>query len=113
MSHSFCNRIFIAFDFFMVALESLCFNISIFHTIFSFFLQACPYYASRKALKKAQVVCMSYNTLLNRDLRETMGLQLEGRVVVFDEAHNLVDALNQVRGVKSILDRFIIGLQSI
>lgn len=34
---------------------------------------------------------MPYNMLLAEDLRTAMGVRLEGNVVVFDEAHNLVD----------------------
>lgn len=53
----------------------------------------CPYYASRRASTMAQVVLLPYTSLLNPDTREALGLNLEGSVVVFDEAHNLVDAI--------------------
>lgn len=57
-------------------------------------LEACPYYATRRAVRAAQVVCLPYNMLLHADLRSSMGLRLSNAVVVFDEAHNLVDAVN-------------------
>ncbi|KAH9251321.1 hypothetical protein BASA81_010732 [Batrachochytrium salamandrivorans] len=53
----------------------------------------CPYYASRQASTMAQVVLLPYTSLLNPDTREALGLNLEASVIVFDEAHNLVDAI--------------------
>jgi chromosome transmission fidelity protein 1 len=38
---------------------------------------------------------MPYNMLLADDLRAAMGVRLEGNVVVFDEAHNLVEVSSQ------------------
>ena len=59
-------------------------------------LHACPYYTSRYASKSAQVVCMPYNVLLHKDLRTSMGIKLKGRVIIFDEAHNLIEAINHI-----------------
>lgn len=54
----------------------------------------CPYYTSRKAVRDAQVICAPYNILLHKDLRTSMGIRLTGNVVIFDEAHNLIDSIN-------------------
>ena len=59
-------------------------------------LETCPYYATRRAVQAAQVVCLPYNMLLHADLRASLGLRLDHAVVVFDEAHNLVDAVNHM-----------------
>jgi chromosome transmission fidelity protein 1 len=59
-------------------------------------LHACPYYATRKSIRHAQIVCMPYTILLHEDQRKSMGIKLAGRVVIFDEAHNLIDTINQI-----------------
>ncbi|KAB0799148.1 hypothetical protein PPYR_07028 [Photinus pyralis] len=59
-------------------------------------LNACPYYASRKAAEDAHVVLVPYNTLLHKNTRESIGLKLKNNVVIVDEAHNLLDALAQM-----------------
>ena len=59
-------------------------------------LNACPYYASRKAAEDAQVVLVPYNTLLHKNTRESSGLKLKNNIVIIDEAHNLLEALAQM-----------------
>lgn len=53
----------------------------------------CPYYASREAIAYAQVVCMPYNLLLQAEARQSLGINLQNRIVIFDEAHNLPEAI--------------------
>eukprot|EP00887_Chlorella_sp_A99_P000340 scaffold13.g340.t1 len=52
----------------------------------------CPYYASRRAVPEADIILAPYSALL--ETRESLGLKLEGAVVIVDEAHNLADAVN-------------------
>ncbi|KAF5281968.1 hypothetical protein FQA39_LY00492 [Lamprigera yunnana] len=59
-------------------------------------LNACPYYASRKAVGDAQIVLVPYNTLLHKTTREASGINLKNNVVIIDEAHNLLEALSQI-----------------
>ena len=40
---------------------------------------ACPYYAARSALPSAQLVLLPYASLLAKDTRAALGLQLEGK----------------------------------
>ncbi|KAK9816819.1 hypothetical protein WJX72_005361 [[Myrmecia] bisecta] len=54
----------------------------------------CPYYSARRALPEADLVLLPYSALLLQDTRDSLGVQLEGSVVIVDEAHNLVDAVN-------------------
>lgn len=54
----------------------------------------CPYYAARRAAAEADLLLVPYGSLLTQDTREALGIRLEGAVVVIDEAHNLVDAVN-------------------
>ncbi|OUS45297.1 hypothetical protein BE221DRAFT_77225 [Ostreococcus tauri] len=67
--------------------------------------RACPYYAARSALPEADLVLMPYASLLHADTRETLGVRLENAVVVFDEAHNLVDAVHNSYGAAATLDQ--------
>ena len=60
--------------------------------------RACPYYAARKALPRADLVFAPYASVLQRETRESLGVRLEGAVVVFDEAHNLVEAVHGAHG---------------
>ncbi len=63
-------------------------------------LHACPYYGVRKAVELAQLIVMPYAVLLQESSRRSMGVELKGRVVIVDEAHNLVEAIN---GIKSVV----------
>lgn len=63
-------------------------------------LDACPYYGTRRSIQNAQVVCMPYTTLLSADTRESMGIRLKGNVVIFDEAHNLIEAVNHANSAE-------------
>lgn len=78
-------------------------------------INACPYYASRKAAEDAEVIfgkfssnfcrpllkcafLVPYNTLLHKSTREANGIRLKNNVVIIDEAHNLLEALAQMHG---------------
>ena len=56
-------------------------------------MNACPYYASRKAVEDSQVVVIPYNTLLHSSTREACKIQLENSVVIIDEAHNVLETI--------------------
>uniref|UniRef100_A0A0G4GLR3 Helicase ATP-binding domain-containing protein n=1 Tax=Chromera velia CCMP2878 TaxID=1169474 RepID=A0A0G4GLR3_9ALVE len=80
-------------------------------------VQACAYYAARQAAKDADVVLLPYSCVLKAEAREALGVETEGNVVVFDEAHNLMDALNacgssrisvaELRGVREDLQKYL------
>jgi len=57
---------------------------------------ACPYYSARAAVRSAQLVTLPYTSLVHKGTREALGVSLKGNVVVIDEAHNLVEAINNV-----------------
>ncbi|KAK0648307.1 DNA repair helicase [Cercophora newfieldiana] len=59
-------------------------------------LQVCPYYASRTAIPGAEVITLPYPLLLQKSAREALGIELEGNVVIIDEAHNIMDAVANV-----------------
>lgn len=41
---------------------------------------ACPYYASRRAVQDANVVCLPYSMLLNKEMRDSLGLTVAGKL---------------------------------
>ncbi len=63
-------------------------------------LGLCPYYGSRALVSEADVVALPYSALLSAETRGSLGLHLEGSVVIFDEAHNLVDAVLGAHGAQ-------------
>jgi chromosome transmission fidelity protein 1 len=54
----------------------------------------CPYYAAREASRESDIVLAPYSSLLLADTRESLGLDVKGSVIIVDEAHNLIDAIN-------------------
>lgn len=63
-------------------------------------LQVCPYYASRTAIPGAEVVTLPYPLLLQKSARDTLGIKLEGNIVIIDEAHNIMDAVANVHAAE-------------
>jgi chromosome transmission fidelity protein 1 len=57
---------------------------------------ACPYYATRKAAKEAQLVLVPYNTILHSGTREGVGLRVENSAILLDEAHNLIESISNM-----------------
>lgn len=52
----------------------------------------CPYYLSKKSLTHAQVICLPYTLLLDRSHK----IPLKNSIVIFDEAHNILENLNSI-----------------
>ncbi|KAJ2120345.1 hypothetical protein IW147_005155 [Coemansia sp. RSA 720] len=55
-------------------------------------LVACPYYASRELAATAKLVFCPYNYILDPAVRNAAGIELEGNIVILDEAHNIENA---------------------
>ncbi|KAJ1899188.1 hypothetical protein LPJ66_002269 [Kickxella alabastrina] len=55
-------------------------------------LNACPYYAVRELAGTADLVFCPYNYILDPGVREAAGIELEGNIVILDEAHNVENA---------------------
>lgn len=78
----------------------------------------CPYYASR--MRAAEITTLPYNLILDEASREAAGICLTDAVIIFDEAHNLIGAINEMNscqvsqgqlslvagGLRRYLDRF-------
>jgi len=59
----------------------------------------CPYYGSRSAVAEADVLLVPYASLVNSDTRRKLGIRTEGNVLIFDEAHNLLEAISDANSV--------------
>ncbi|XP_012217109.2 ATP-dependent DNA helicase DDX11 [Linepithema humile] len=53
----------------------------------------CPYYGSRKSLQNGQLILVPYNSILHKNTRDSLGIDLKGNILIIDEAHNLLDAI--------------------
>jgi chromosome transmission fidelity protein 1 len=71
-------------------------------------LKTCPYYATRKSIEDGQVVLVPYNSILHKSTRISSGINLKDNILIIDEAHNLLDAIERMYSVsvtgKNILD---------
>lgn len=52
-------------------------------------LQCCPFYMSKEILKKADIIFMPYNYLLDPQIRKASQIDLKNAIVVLDEGHNV------------------------
>lgn len=50
---------------------------------------ACPYFAARELVDGASLVFCPYNYLIDPLVRQQLGINLGGHVVILDEAHNI------------------------
>lgn len=53
----------------------------------------CPYYSSRKSVQNGQLILVPYNSILHKNTRISLGIDLKDNVLIIDEAHNLLDAI--------------------
>eukprot|EP01080_Neovahlkampfia_damariscottae_P008724 gene8724-672_t len=54
-------------------------------------IKACPYYAAQYKLGDAEIIFCPYNYLVDPNIRTTTHIELEGNIVIIDEAHNIED----------------------
>jgi len=59
----------------------------------------CPYYGSRQAAREADVLLVPYASLVNAETRRKLGIRVEANILIFDEAHNLLDAISEANSV--------------
>lgn len=57
-------------------------------------LHSCPYYGTRKIIPDVEIVLLPYNVLLHKPTRDAYGIVIKDNVLIIDEAHNLVEAVN-------------------
>ncbi|CAK9011933.1 ATP-dependent DNA helicase DDX11 (DEAD/H-box protein 11) [Durusdinium trenchii] len=61
--------------------------------------RTCGYYSARASVGDAELVALPYSMLLHEKTRKSLGISLKGNVVIFDEAHNVMEAINDVHSV--------------
>lgn len=76
-------------------------------------LGVCPYYASRPAVPPAEMVTLPYPLLLQKSAREALGICLKGQVVIVDEAHNLMDAVEGICSAQISLTQLRLARESL
>lgn len=76
-------------------------------------MSICSYYGTRESIPLAQIVAMPYAMLLSKDTRESLGVQLEGNVVIFDEAHNIIEAVNSTYTVEVTSKQLVVARRSL
>jgi chromosome transmission fidelity protein 1 len=76
-------------------------------------LGICPYYASRPAVAPAELVTLPYPLLLQKSAREALGISLNGHVVIIDEAHNLMDAVEGICSAQVTLAQLWLARESL
>jgi chromosome transmission fidelity protein 1 len=58
--------------------------------------KTCPYYASRKAMMDADFILVPYHMIFHQPTRELTGINLKGSILLIDEAHNIVEAIQNM-----------------
>ena len=58
----------------------------------------CPYFLSLDMYKKADIVFMPYNYVIDPGMRDVLGDRLKDAVVLLDEAHNIGELLLVIFG---------------
>lgn len=51
----------------------------------------CSYYGVRKVMGVADIICLPYSSILTPDIRNKLGININNAIVIFDEAHNLIE----------------------
>lgn len=71
----------------------------------------CGYFSSRKAAQEADVLVTPYQSILSESTRESLGISLNSKVlnsvlklldkvIVFDEAHNIMETITSMNSVE-------------
>jgi chromosome transmission fidelity protein 1 len=63
-------------------------------------VKACPYYSTRLAIPEAEIVILPYNILLHSGTRQSFGIDLKESIVIIDEAHNLIETINNIHSIE-------------
>lgn len=63
--------------------------------------KVCPYYATRDVATNnwAEIISLPYQLLLQKESRESLGLNLKDSIVIIDEAHNLLDTISSIHSL--------------
>lgn len=76
-------------------------------------LGVCPYYSARLAIPVSEIITVPYPLLLNASARDSLGIVLEGNIIIIDEAHNLIDTINNLSSATIRLSQLVSGLSGL
>ncbi|TMW60568.1 hypothetical protein Poli38472_000610 [Pythium oligandrum] len=76
-------------------------------------MSICSYYGARESIPLAQVVAMPYAMLLSKDTRESLGIDLKDHIVILDEAHNIIEAINSTYQVMVTNKQLVVSRRSL
>ena len=76
-------------------------------------MSICPYYGTRESIPLAQIITVPYSMLLSKDTRETLGIALEDNIIIFDEAHNIIDAINNTYRVEITSKQLVVARRTL
>lgn len=71
--------------------------------------QCCPYFSSRHLIQPASLVIAPYNAVLDKITRDAYGISLADNIIIFDEAHNIVDFVKQMNSIQIKYPRDLVG----
>ncbi|GLD91604.1 hypothetical protein PINS_up000137 [Pythium insidiosum] len=73
----------------------------------------CSYYGARASVPLAQIVAMPYSMLLSKDTRTSLGIDVSDNIVLLDEAHNVIDAINNTYQVQVLNKQLVVSRRSL
>uniref|UniRef100_A0AC34R544 Helicase ATP-binding domain-containing protein n=1 Tax=Panagrolaimus sp. JU765 TaxID=591449 RepID=A0AC34R544_9BILA len=74
--------------------------------------KACGYYASRAAVPFCELIFVPYATLMDDEMRKSVGLTIDDKtIVIVDEAHNLFATLTEMSTKSITLTELKTGLE--
>lgn len=60
----------------------------------------CPYYYTKNQASNCELVLLPYNLLFTKEGRNSLDIDLEGKILIIDEAHNIYDTIIQLNSVE-------------
>ncbi|KAL4443214.1 hypothetical protein ABPG75_010969 [Micractinium tetrahymenae] len=69
--------------------------------------KACPYYTARKWAYEAEVIFAPYSYLIDPVIRRAMSVDVEGSMLIFDEAHNIEDVCREAASVELNMETMV------
>ena len=63
-------------------------------------MKICGYFASREASADADIIVTPYQTILSESARNSLGISLFNKTLVFDESHNIMETISSLNSVK-------------
>ena len=52
----------------------------------------CPYFTQMERMIEADIIFVPYNYIINSTLRKNIDLKLKNSILIFDEAHNIINS---------------------